>query len=289
MRASKAPSPVVRAKVWAEFEKANPRGGEEYKAWCETTAELLNVSVDQVKRVVASESDALNAQIRRATLTEAQKVANLLGATVTAALEVLGEALEAGKRKPLLDKSGKPQFDPETGQLIYLEEPDWQARIMAANKLIHVHGAYAPQQYEVKTDVTHSFAALTEAELEQQFKELLPTLHEFNIVAPPKPRRSARQSNGTGAAHEGSQVIDGLLLLSDGMHEDEGRTSDTERTGGVQGVSEESVHQGDDRPDRTREDAADQEIADDDGVLDGIGMGGAQGVHETGDKSRLPV
>lgn len=262
---------AIRQQVWTRYEKERPRPGNEYDAFCEALAAELSIEAKQVARIIARESNALQNQIRRHMLTQGQIIADQLGASVVEAIAVFHDALGAVKNKVVLDKSGRPVIDPGTNKPIVLENPDHVIRMQAAHRLIQVHAAYAPQQYEVKGEITHRHETMDETQLLDQLKALAPILNDANLLAAlGNTRTIAGQSGLDSGQSQSDPGAEGRLLLADGMHGDTGRTG---RGESVQAFPTQAVHIPATRSPRKRTYRFSRKEPDHDGVLDGGGVG----------------
>lgn len=148
--------PVLRAAIWERWEAERPRAGHEYQAWVERVAGEACVPATVVRNIVSRGAGTLLNEINRRTLTHAQEIAELLGADLVSALETFRRGLHATRKRPLLDKAGRPKLKDPDGPLTpsnvtFIEVEDWDARLSAARSLVEVFGARAPQQIEVKS------------------------------------------------------------------------------------------------------------------------------------------
>jgi hypothetical protein len=151
-----ASDPILRAAIWERWEAERPRAGHDYAAWVERVAEEAAVPQHVVRNVVSRGAGALLNEINRRTLTHAQEIAELLGADLVSALETFRRGLTATRKRPLLDKAGRPKLLDPNGPLTaenvtFIEVEDWDARLSAAHSLVEVYGARAPQQIEVNS------------------------------------------------------------------------------------------------------------------------------------------
>jgi hypothetical protein len=152
--------PVLSAAIWERYEQDRPRPGRDYTAWVARMSEESATSATVIRRIVGEGAGAMLNAIDNRIQTYAQKIAEIMGADLVAALDVLREALSATKKKVLLDKQGRPKlidvrpeeeggpgFLPEN--MIYVETPDWPSRLSAIRTMVEIHGARAPQQFEI--------------------------------------------------------------------------------------------------------------------------------------------
>jgi hypothetical protein len=150
-----------------------------------------------VRRIVTEGAAVMLETINARAQTLAQQIADRMGANLVAAFEVLRQAYTATKRKVLLDKSGRPKlgapsedgpgYTPEN--MIYIDVPDWHARLSAVRTTVEIFGARAPQQIEVSSQsvVVNLSAKDALAEL-QRIRVDLPRLEEhFAAIAEADP------------------------------------------------------------------------------------------------------
>ena len=272
--------------IWERYEQRRPRPGVEYDAFLEETAAELNLERKQVSRCIASESNALQNQIRRATMTQAQIVAEQLGIDMVTALNVWRDGMQAVKRKPLLDKSGRPIRN-DAGEIEYQVDPDHAIRMQAAHRVAQVHAMYAPQQYEVKGEVQHNHAMMDESTLRLEIAELqrqlgLSDASSAIIDVLPGNASAAVGAGAVGAGSpQGNQGDQGLLLLADSLHGDKGRAGQNGKP--VQTVPVKAIHPATNRRFGPRTRYFDRKKPNHDGNVDGGGVGESHGVHPSGD------
>lgn len=177
--------PALRMAVWQRFEEQRPKAGPETVMWVEAMAEETGTSTQMVRKIIAEGASSFLLAFSARAQTHAQQVAEMLGSNLVAAFDMLREALQATKKKVLLDKSGRPRllndisvamggpgFVPDN--MIYIELPDWHARLSAIRTIVEVFGARAPQQIEVnsKSVVLNLSAKDAMAELQRLHAEL---------------------------------------------------------------------------------------------------------------------
>lgn len=138
----------------------------DFEEFCNTNADLLNVSVASVRRAISQQQAQFDVQLRQATRTQAQIIAETMGATVQRAMAALEDGLTANKEKLIVHKeTGEPIRDPNTGEFIYSATADHPTRVRAAAEILKVWGSYAPKQVESHLEVEHKFAARSADEL----------------------------------------------------------------------------------------------------------------------------
>lgn len=194
---------IARSEIWREYVECRPRPGSEYEGWVEATAAKWQTTRGQVKKVVAQESFHQHDAIMAATqATVAQKAANLLGAGVVDAIGKLRECMRAKNRKPLRDGNGRPVKD-ENGKVVWIETPEWNVQLKAAEVLLNVHGGLAPEKIQV--DHRHMVANVTDAELAHQYEKLNESIRE--LIASTRdgsvPLRAIAAPDGSGPTVSG--------------------------------------------------------------------------------------
>lgn len=212
--------------VWEAFSEAKPGPDHEFEAWAEEAAPQFGLSPDQVKRIIAEQSEMALFRINQAGYTEAQQVAKTMGLSVTSILEKTKQLLEAETDEILKTKDGPifktgpdglPLKD-DDGNLIPMvyTRPDNRAIIEAIKLGAQVLGAFAPQWNISDQTVTHRIENISDADLQKRLAELETGvrghLEAPAVGAPDTPRRKGRKNSASG------QVV-----LVDALHEDEGR------------------------------------------------------------------
>ena len=220
--------PVLSSAVWERYERDHPAPGREYNVWVARLREETGIPEATIRQVVGEGAGAMLNAINERVQTYAQQIADLIGADLVSGLACLRDALNATKKKVLLDHAGRPKLiDPSPEgpgmvpeNIIYLEVPDWPSRLSAVRTLIEVHGARAPQQIEVDQkvvtlDLTPS-AALAEL---TRLSESIPRLQA--ALAAGREGSPRLIGSGTAAAVPASRTRRALLVNR--MHGDEGR------------------------------------------------------------------
>ena len=223
-----AADPVMDAAIWERYEQDRPRPGRPLSLWVSRLSDESGIPEAQIRRVIARGAGTMLNAISDRIQTYAQDIADLIGADLVTALDTLRESFTATKKKVLLDKSGRPRLIDETEggpgyvpeNMIYIEVPDWHARLSAVRTAVEIHGARAPQQIEVNQkvvtlDLTPD-AALAELE---RLALALPRLQAAIAAG----EQGASGATGRRAAIEVSVGDQGHPLLADRMHPDEGR------------------------------------------------------------------
>lgn len=191
-----ANDPILAAEVWKRYQRDQPKPGHEFNAWAHTFSEESGIPAGTIRFVVSRGSAAMLNAMSERLQTTAQQVADMMGADLVAALDVLRDAMTASNKKLVKDSKSRPVLiDPEGSHtaenFMYTETPDWQTRLSAVRSLIEIHGARAPQQYEIEQktitlDLTRE-AALAELE---RLADALPKLQAALNASPRRPARA---------------------------------------------------------------------------------------------------
>jgi len=227
---------IARGRVLERFAQDNPKHGREFREWVARVSAELGIGQEKVRRYVAQEQEAYLLNLRIEGASEAQAVAQTLGAGLTEALSTIKSGLVATKRRPLLDSKGRPKklhenkpLSPEN--MIYVETPAWESRLSAATALLKVLGGFAPEQVEIKRE--NVYTHLTDKELLARLDELNRNLSELRNPT------AVAGSAGDSRRIDGAASAAGRLLLDDPLHEDAGRAGHREP---VQALPAGSVH-----------------------------------------------
>jgi hypothetical protein len=201
--------PITRKLIWERFERDHPNPGPALADWCSQFAEESGVPEAAIRRVVTEGSAVILHAINNKAFTIAQELAERMGASLAASFEVLREAYHATKRKVLLDKAGRPKLvDPsETGpgftpeNMIYIDVPDWHARLSAVRTTIEIFGARAPQQFEVTSRSVNLTLSTKDAMVElQRLSNEIPKLQRaYAAIAEGDPDASGSGTEITGS------------------------------------------------------------------------------------------
>lgn len=149
----------ARLEAYAAW-KASDYGRSQLDEWCEANAGRFEADRLKLRRWIIDETANELSRVKLESSTDAQKIAQLVGATLPKALRTLVKGLSAVKTRVLVDRSGK-----RTG----LEQtPDNEARISAAKEILKVVGGYAPEKLEVLAGPLDEFAALTDEQLKRE-------------------------------------------------------------------------------------------------------------------------
>lgn len=193
--------PVARLAIWKEYEESRPKVGAETNAWIERFAGDNGFPVSTVRRVIAEGSFAMLQEINQRSATVAQQIAEMMGANMAAAFEVLREAYHATKKTAVLWRGELKLVDPSKpatdDNIVWLEVPDWHARLSAIRTTVEIFGARAPQQFEVNSKSL--VVTLTD-------KEALAILEQASVEFP-RLLETYRQLAGPGEAGAGSEIV----------------------------------------------------------------------------------
>lgn len=132
--------------------------------WVEAKARELGVPQRRIRGYLARERDMELSQIRDAGATHAQRVANLLGATIAKALKTLSKTMDATVTKKHFAANGDLVDE--------WEVPDWNARRGAAADVIKVQGGFAPDKLEIDQINPDDPSQLTDEQLQARLKRL---------------------------------------------------------------------------------------------------------------------
>ena len=210
---------ILRAHILQSYNQAQViPNTHEFETWLSATATKYKLAPGTVRSVLASQANALLAQVNSNNCSEAQQIAQLSGATTAKALMVIAEAMEASRRRLIRDRQGNPLKDAE-GKHVYEEDPLWAERLRAAELAAKINGAFAPTQVDINHTIT--LERRSDAELEKRFNELVGTI---NRIATER-RLLPASDNGTGTDQRrdaGEKSPGGPVLLADYCDSDQG-------------------------------------------------------------------
>ncbi len=152
-----SPLRLIKHQVIEDFKAANlPR--PLYQAWFEEQADRHDVKPTEIKYLVTEYMDQMDFMVQEQMASRSQKIAQSLGASLTAAVKVYVDGLSATKVQMVTseDSDGNRVSEP-------FESPDNEIRHKSATKIIEIHGGFAP--VETKQIVQHELDSLTEGEL----------------------------------------------------------------------------------------------------------------------------
>lgn len=218
---------VIRAAIWQRFEHEKPRPGPELDEWVDNITHEAGVAKKIVLRVITGGMAAAQSAFNDQVATRAQQLADLMGADLITAFEVLRESYGATKKKVLLDKSGRPKLVDESEggpgyvpeNMIYIEVPDWNVRLSAVRTAVEIYGARAPQVVEINQKTTV---------LDLTTEDALAQIADVAQRAAALRERLARGLQGTSGSPEGGGAAPGgpgprrQDLLDDGGYQDQG-------------------------------------------------------------------
>lgn len=261
----------LEAEIVEEYAKRQPKSDAEYEEWVAEVAFRYEIDAKKVKSTIEGQKLLFLAQNRIHALSYAQQVAEVVGANLEKSVRTLLDALDATKKKPVLDKSGIPVLDLD-GKVLYAETEDWPSRINAATKLIMVHGGFAPA--ELKIDERKTIVHLSDDEVLKR----LDTLND-NLARLRANQSIAAGGRGVTARGDGPAGAERSLLLVDGVYQDQRRAG----SGALQTVSSETISSAIARSAGKRTNRVYRKKQNHDGVVVGVGVGGAPSVHPPGD------
>lgn len=230
-----AKSPIARSLVAERYWRDKPKPGAPFEEWVEGVSEELGIPVNAVRRMAAEEQAGFLMEIRNEQRSTAMQIADMCGASVSEAIGVLAEGMRASKRTLVKDTHGVPLKD-EKGEYVYHETPLWGDRIKAAEAMIRVHGAAAPEKIEFTG--TLSIQTGSEVELLKQWDDINLSIAGLRRDLQSSNHRAIAVGNSEGATNPGA--TGGAagetrpLVLVDGVYQDPGRTGSAES---VQAVS----------------------------------------------------
>jgi len=181
-----SPLRLIKQQVIDAFQAAN-LARPQYQAWFEEQAERHEVKPTDIKYLVTDYMDQMDFMVQEQMASRSQKIAQSLGASLTAAVKVYVDGLQAEKVQFVTHED-------ETGNRVTEEHtwPDYEARHKSATKIIEIHGGFAP--VETKQIVQHELDSLTEGELARLITK---GLLESRSSASPSNELSAQPTIGT--------------------------------------------------------------------------------------------
>lgn len=132
--------------------------------WIDAKSKEIGVPPRRIRGYLAHERCLELEQVREKTATGAQRVANLIGSSVAAALETLSEGLAATVMKKHFDRHGSLVDE--------YEVPAWEARHGAAVAILKVHGGFAPDRVEFESNDPADPKNMTEDQIKAKLAQL---------------------------------------------------------------------------------------------------------------------
>lgn len=215
---------ATRRRILDSYEAARPTTIEAYHAWIEVAAEENDLSVKTIQRIVTDQAQSFMRSLSRDLRTQSQRVADLLGATITEGIERLRDSLHATKKRPLTDKNGRMVRD-GNGKIQFIEVDDWPTIVSAADKLIKLHGGFPAEKFEVERTTYH--VDLTKEQALERFEQLYSRIDGLRAQLRGTVENPRRVGGGGTAVNSGNGRP-GHLLLDDPLHQDQGRAGSGE-------------------------------------------------------------
>lgn len=219
-----------------------PVRGIEFESWVDDQAAELDVKRDFILKTLDEGADSFIHAANGAMVPRAQRIADLYGANLEAAMVTLREGMQAMKGH--LTKEG---------EVVYSE--DWASRLTAADKVLKVHGGYAPEKTEVYSQTLNVTATIDQLVNESDFIQ-----RELQRIS--RGKTAALAATGDQPPVEVPTGVTGQVLLVDSMYGDGGQPG---RGAPVQAVPTASLHEASARPNRRRARGANREKPNDDG------------------------
>lgn len=239
-------SSALAFEIYEQYRQSQCRNDTEYKQFVRQAAEEHKLPEREVRAVLAHHEIAYANSIAQRMLTDAERTADMVGATLPVVVLKLLDKLEAQKRRPLTDSKGRMVRDCEKcegsgrvevtapsakaagrktrkceackgtgGEIQWIETEDHQAQLAAAEKLIKIHGAYKPERIEVDGEIR--FEEVPTGKLIDRIAELQPILRKLVRGQP------GVTGNGANTRRiAGPPVVDGQVLLADQDDENRG-------------------------------------------------------------------
>jgi hypothetical protein len=164
------------------------------------------------------------------------------------------------------------------GSLDYFEQIDWRSRLVAAEHLSRILGMEAPEQLNMNVDHRHTLAVMSDEDMQRELAEVLRDISAIQAG----PGAALEPGEGTAGGRKSAARRKRLPVLDVSLYQDEGRAGhDGQSLQALPGGS--AVPAAPDSGDGVRAGVVCGEVADHDGVVGGVGVGGAQDVHPGGD------
>lgn len=153
-------SAAFKRRVYDDFLAADlPRGYGEI--WYETKAEEIGVSAQTVRTWIAYYRE-LDRECIGGSSTPAQNIASLVGATIAEAVRTLGRNLKAHNVKVITDRDGN------VVERVYT--PNHEAQNSAAEKILKIHGAFAPEKHSVDVRAANDPSVMSDEQLDAELE-----------------------------------------------------------------------------------------------------------------------
>lgn len=155
--------PAIKQLVLEDLGDDRP-SKDEWNDWCRAKALRYGITEKQVRLIVQDRQVTMELTIRENAQKIAQRAAKFYAVNVAKAVKTVEDGLEATVCHIRTNKNG------EVTAKIY--EPDWRARLSAADTVFKVTGGYAPQQVHVEHDVSENLKEIKTSELKARMAEL---------------------------------------------------------------------------------------------------------------------
>lgn len=198
---------LTKKEILSKWERDTPpTHGVEFNTWVSEAALEFDVREDFVRQCLWESYQAFLFATESSMRPEAQRQADFIGASVQMALQTLRDGMTATKKRPVV----------VNGAVEIVEVDDWPTRLVAADKTIKIHGAYAPEKTEVTSHSLNINVSLSEMMEESKLLE-----REIKRIESVRARAAAAQgrvelidASATGPERP--------LLLDDPLHKDGG-------------------------------------------------------------------
>lgn len=156
-------TPLVKRRIYDEYLAANVQWGH-LEEFCEGLGSRTGISPTRIRAIIAEMREYDNVTLRAAAYTDHQKLAIMCGASMEAALKTLKRNLTAHTKKVITDKEGNVVSE--------FKQPDAGAQIAAAEKIIKIHGGFAPDKQTVTVKDERDPSNMSEEELDAEIRRL---------------------------------------------------------------------------------------------------------------------
>lgn len=200
-----------------EDHDADRPGPRQYEGWCHKTAAKYDITVSDVKKIIAVDVELLRYQMNQERATTAQHAAMHSGLTMEKVLSTLNEGLDAYKCEFHKGERGMHIVD-ENGDAVYTKVPDFTARAHFAREAIKVLGMEAPEQINLDVSAEVKILNVSDTELYARAMQLA---ERIATLVP-----QSQGASGVRALHagtDGAASAEGHAVLDAALHGDGGR------------------------------------------------------------------
>ena len=190
---------LQKRRIYDDFLRDDPTP-RDFEVWCVVTAEKYGTTFGRVRNIIAEYAELEDLTMRKATVSEARKLASLAGATLSEAYKTLARGMKASTKKVVTNKEG--------AVVDVIKHPDYATQVRAATEVLKSQGAYEPQKIDV--NLPNDPTKLSNDQLLAEIRNL-----SQQIVGAPEGAEGA--AGGTEPA-----------VLPDELHADEGRAGSGE-------------------------------------------------------------